>query len=106
MQKNAFGKITRLRKAIDRETKKMLLALSRRTMAARKIGEIKANEGLPVRDSAREKQVLADAGNFAEKIGLSKNAAKKLAIFCIKQAYSEEENAAKSNVIKSKKTRR
>ncbi len=115
MNQKTSMQITRLRKAIDRETKKMLLALSRRTNAARKIGEIKAKAGISVRDSAREKLVLEGAGDFAEKIGLPETAGRELALFCIKQAHVEEERVAigknaekrlQTNVIKSKKTRR
>ncbi len=95
MKKTSALHVAKLRKAIDAETKKMLLALSRRTKAARKIGEIKAREKIAVRDAARERLVLKGAGDFAGKIGLSKSAARRLALFCIKQAYAEEEKAAK-----------
>jgi shikimate dehydrogenase len=48
-----------LRKRIDDEDKVILEALERRMDVARKIGRLKAEQGLPVRDEKREQEILS-----------------------------------------------
>lgn len=46
------------RERIDRINRELLDLLNRRTECAREIGEIKRSAGLPVRDAAREQELL------------------------------------------------
>ncbi|MBO7501388.1 MAG: chorismate mutase [Fibrobacterales bacterium] len=46
------------RERIDRINRELLDLLNRRTECAREIGEIKRSAGLPVRDAARERELL------------------------------------------------
>ncbi|MBQ7702789.1 MAG: chorismate synthase [Firmicutes bacterium] len=57
-----------LRREIDEEDKLILDALDRRMSAVRKIGRIKAENGLPVRDEKREQEILSDLEPYQQEI--------------------------------------
>jgi chorismate mutase len=46
-----------LRKRVDDIDNQILMALSERVTVCRKIGEVKKQQGLPIRDQIREKEV-------------------------------------------------
>ncbi len=55
-----------LRRRIDRVDEALLALLEERMALCRDIAAVKAAEGLPLEDSAREAEVLARAGVFRE----------------------------------------
>ncbi len=55
-----------LRLRIDEVDGRIIELLRERLRLCTLIGEVKLREGLPVRDAAREAEVLARAGEFAE----------------------------------------
>ncbi|MBR5739975.1 MAG: chorismate synthase [Firmicutes bacterium] len=57
-----------LRQEIDEENKLILEALERRMKAVRKIGHIKAEQGLPVRDEKREQEILSGLKPYEQEV--------------------------------------
>ena len=55
-----------LRRRIDSVDKAILALLEERMALCRDIAEVKADKGLPLKDPAREAEVLARAGVFRE----------------------------------------
>jgi chorismate mutase len=62
--------IQTLRKRIDEIDDQILKALSERVTVCRQIGECKKQQGLPVRDQSREKEVYVKVKEKAAKIEL------------------------------------
>ncbi len=62
--------IQTLRKRVDEIDDQILKALSERVAVCREIGEFKKQQGLPVRDHSREKQVYTKVKEKAEKFQL------------------------------------
>lgn len=57
-----------LREQIDEEDKTILDALDRRMAAVRKIGRLKLEQGLPVRDEKREQEILSGLEPYQQEI--------------------------------------
>ena len=65
--------IVALRKKIDEIDERILLLLKKRAEVSRKIGSIKKENELPIRDRTREKRLYAHLRYKAERLGLSAN---------------------------------
>lgn len=63
--------LEKYRKAIDREDKKILQALSRRLQNAEKIGKLKKELGLPVFQKNRWAEVIKTRRQLSKALGLS-----------------------------------
>ncbi|MFW6040955.1 MAG: chorismate mutase [Thermoplasmatota archaeon] len=57
-------RIHELRKRIDKIDERIIELLEERAEVAEKIGDIKEEEGIPVIDTDREKEVLESAGKY------------------------------------------
>jgi chorismate mutase/prephenate dehydratase len=66
--------ITPLRAEIDRLNQEILDKIRERVQAAVRIGDVKKRHGKPVRDPARETQVLDRVAELAEASGLDPDA--------------------------------
>ena len=64
-------RINSLRTQIDRVDDRILFLLKKRVNIAKKIAEVKFENGLPIRDNHREKEVLDSAASKAAREGLS-----------------------------------
>lgn len=88
-----------LRKLIDQKNKSMVRLLNRRAGYALKIAEVKRAEGLPIRDDARERQVLEKVSRY-NKGPLSDEALHRI-FNCIMEEHrrlEEEQNASGGEV--------
>ena len=88
-----------LRKRIDQKNKSMVRLLNRRASYALKIAEIKHAENLPVRDDAREAEVLERVSRYNK--GPLSDAALHRIFNCIMEEHRrlEEEAKAAINVV-------
>ncbi|MBR2748428.1 MAG: chorismate synthase [Firmicutes bacterium] len=68
LKKSSPSTIEGLREEIDEENRLIMEALDRRLEAARKIGKIKAEQGLPVRDQAREEDILSGLKPYQQEV--------------------------------------
>ena len=62
----AAGEVEDIRRMIDRVDSEIISLLEERMSLCRRIGEAKRRSGRPVRDPAREAEVLERAGRFRE----------------------------------------
>lgn len=83
-----------LRKLIDQKNKSMVRLLNRRAGYALKIAEIKHAQGLPVRDDAREAQVLEKVSKYNK--GPLSDAALHRIFNCIMEEHRRLEEEAKA----------
>jgi prephenate dehydrogenase len=60
-----------LRAMIDRYDKQILGALALRVQAVRRIGDLKMNQGVPVRDADRERRMILQRGEWGKSLGMS-----------------------------------
>ncbi len=65
-----MSSIEELRNEIDRIDEELLTLLSRRVELARRIGELKRRQGLPIIDLEREERVIAKSMDLAKSLGL------------------------------------
>ena len=70
--------LEKLRKKIDKADHELLRALAFRFSAVRSIGLLKKANGIPIRQSARWKEVVRDRLKLAKKMGLSGDLADKI----------------------------
>ena len=64
------GEINHLRKEINRINLEIVESLSERVEVAQRIAEVKRRHGKPIRDAARENNVLDSLSSVAENRGL------------------------------------
>ncbi|MEP6832515.1 MAG: chorismate mutase [Gemmatimonas sp.] len=65
-----INRLKELRSEIERVDAMLITMVAERTALARAIGEVKAEQGLPVTDPAREAAVVANAARLARDAGL------------------------------------
>lgn len=70
--------LVRTRELIDKLDHKMVHLLARRAQLAKRAGVVKAKNGLPIRDSQRELNLLETRVHWAEKAGLDPETARNL----------------------------
>ena len=79
--------LEKLRKEIDETDKKIVALIEKRVEIARKIGSLKRENGIPVSDAAREKEVL---DNVSKSAGRDKGFVKSLYRSIIEYCKNEE----------------
>lgn len=65
-------KLEKLRKKIDKLDEKLLKLLARRLFLSKKIGEIKKDKNLKIKQIEREKEITKRMLNFGKKFGIKK----------------------------------
>ncbi|KKS98371.1 MAG: chorismate mutase, chorismate mutase [Candidatus Gottesmanbacteria bacterium GW2011_GWA2_43_14] len=85
-------KTAELRKAIDRLDSRLTGLIQKRIELAVKIGRLKKENGKPIEDRKREKQVLRNWESRAVKHGLDKRMVKKIARLLVGAAKTKEQS--------------
>lgn len=79
-----------LRRKINNIDEELLLLLSKRFSVVKKIGNYKKNNGLPVIDKIREKNIIETLSLKAAAYKISKRCVKSIWDAMFKEAYSKE----------------
>ncbi len=88
--------LARLRAALRRTDRQIGAAVERRLLIAREIGETKRGRGLPVRDYAVERQVVARWRSAMEEIGVPPERGEELARWLVEEAVRVEERVGEA----------
>ena len=87
--------LEKLRNKIDKADHELLRALALRFSAVRSIGLLKKANGIPIRQSARWKEVVRDRLKLAKKMGLSGDLADKIFTAIHREAIRTQRKIAK-----------
>ena len=71
-------RLAHLRKQIDRVDEQILTLLRERVSISEEIGKVKAENGLPIRDEQREREVLDRVASEAEVKGIDPEIARRI----------------------------
>jgi len=88
--------LSRLRASLRQTDREIRAAVERRLRIARKIGETKRRRGLPVRDYAVERQVVARWRTAMEEIGVPPERGEELARWLVEEAVRVEERVGEA----------
>lgn len=92
--------IEELRGKIDATDKKIMSLIAERMSLSKKISEYKKENNIPVRDEMREKEVMTNNRETAEKSGVSPEVAEKITRLLIDESCRLQEKSLKGRVKK------
>jgi len=78
MRPTRLERLAHLRKQIDRVDEQILTLLRERVSISEEIGKVKAENGLPIRDEQREREVLDRVASEAEVKGIDPEIARRI----------------------------
>lgn len=84
------NELQKLRRSIDQIDKKIVMLIAKRFLIVKKIGKVKKENGMKIRDKEREKEVIRNLEKQAEKFKLNKKFVNSIFNAIIKDARKKE----------------